>query len=110
MEALKEKKRRAREPDALGMPARGFEPPRPCGHMVLNHARLPFRHAGSFAPLFYQTPLPPSTRSVAPVSRPEPTPIGRSALPIDGPASCTRARLLRNGLFKVPGDDLLSHP
>ena len=23
---------------------RGLEPPRPCGHMDLNHARLPFRH------------------------------------------------------------------
>ena len=32
---------------ALGLvPKGGVEPPRPCGHMVLNHARLPFRHFG----------------------------------------------------------------
>lgn len=28
------------------MPKRGFEPPHPCGYVVLNHARLPFRHFG----------------------------------------------------------------
>ena len=32
------------------MPKRGLEPPRPCGHMVLNHARLPFRHFGLRGP------------------------------------------------------------
>src|ERR1051326_85609 len=38
----------------LWMPARGFEPPRPCGHMVLNHARLPFRHAGTYKGIGYR--------------------------------------------------------
>ncbi len=30
------------------VPKRGLEPPRGCPHMVLNHARLPFRHFGTF--------------------------------------------------------------
>ena len=28
------------------VPERGLEPPRPCEHMVLNHACLPFHHSG----------------------------------------------------------------
>gem|GEM_PF-5917186 len=28
------------------VPKRGVEPLHPCGYMVLNHARLPFRHFG----------------------------------------------------------------
>ena len=34
------------------MPKKGLEPPRPCGHMDLNHARLPIpplRHEGTAA-------------------------------------------------------------
>src|SRR5262249_55575579 len=41
------------------MPKRGFEPPRPFGHVVLNHARLPFRHFGVVRE-------PPSTRQGGP--------------------------------------------
>lgn len=33
------------------VPKGGVEPPRPCGHMVLNHARLPFRHFGTVVKL-----------------------------------------------------------
>jgi hypothetical protein len=33
----------------------------PCGYMVLNHARLPFRHSGSVS-IVYQTGIPLSTR------------------------------------------------
>ena len=41
------------------VPKGGVEPPRPCGHMVLNHARLPFRHFGIFTFLRdYSTPDP----------------------------------------------------
>ena len=29
------------------VPKEGFEPTRPCGHYVLNVARLPFRHFGA---------------------------------------------------------------
>ena len=29
------------------VPKGGVEPPHPCGYMVLNHARLPFRHFGA---------------------------------------------------------------
>lgn len=31
------------------VPKRGLEPPRACAHMVLNHARLPFRHFGTLS-------------------------------------------------------------
>ena len=32
-------------PSTLRVRLRGFEPPRPFGHMHLKHARLPFRHS-----------------------------------------------------------------
>jgi hypothetical protein len=35
------------------VPKGGVEPPHPCGYMVLNHARLPFRHFG-LSSLLYQ--------------------------------------------------------
>ena len=31
---------------AFSVPKRGLEPPRPCGHMTLNHARLPIPPLG----------------------------------------------------------------
>ena len=43
------------------VPKGGVEPPHPCGYMVLNHARLPFRHFGT-ANSVYQTGRPLSTR------------------------------------------------
>ena len=33
-------------PGSNMVPKEGVEPSCPCGHVVLNHARLPFRHFG----------------------------------------------------------------
>ena len=37
------------------VPGKGVEPPRPCGHQILNLARLPFRQPGG-ASLLSTTP------------------------------------------------------
>lgn len=47
------------------MPKRGLEPPRPCGHMALNHARLPVPPLGRRGSPGGWLPDPAQRRSIA---------------------------------------------
>ena len=40
------------------VPKVGLEPTRPCGHWILNPARLPFRHFGTMLPAARQIAAP----------------------------------------------------